>query len=152
MDGLTLRKQRNPFVLLSKPCLYPWLTQLSLIAARSQVAEFSSMPAGEGEQEGSRAPPCFYGNTAALLGATLGTAAILFSDDPTQSWPGKSSSQGEECKQPPLSRGGSSPHCSQPPRQPPQPFIKSRAIPFACRSVLFPLPFSRERFRIHLPV
>lgn len=47
VDGLTLRKQRNPFVLLFKPCLYPWLTQLSL-GARGQVAEFSSLPAGKG--------------------------------------------------------------------------------------------------------
>lgn len=111
------------------------------------------LPASRGRGAGRiRAPPCYYGNTAAVLGTTLVTAAILFSNGPTQSCLGKSSSQREECKQPSLSRGGSSPRCPQPPRQPPQPFIKCRAIPFACRSVLFPLPFSRERFRIHLPV
>lgn len=110
VDGLTLRKQRNPFVLLFKPCLYPWLTQLSLIGACIQVAEFSSLQAGEGEQEGSRAPPCYYGNTAVLLGTTLVTAAILFSNGPTQCCLGKSSSQGEEMQTaPPGPRGKLSP-------------------------------------------
>lgn len=112
VDGLTLRKQRNPFVLLFKPCLYPWLTQLSLVSACSQVVELSSLQAGKGSRK-DPSTSCYYGNTAALLGTMLVTAAILSSNS-FHSFPlnpawERAQAKGRDTNSPPSAEGAALP-------------------------------------------